>query len=675
MGDAATATRKRHPAEVAHRDVPGSEPGASGHMPCTALDDVTSARRMPIGAECVRDGGVSFRVWAPKRAGVEIVLEGGPGEGTRQACQPEPGGYFRATVPAARAGTIYRFRLDGAGDVPRSGLALPARRAARPVAGRRSATLRLDRPRLARRRIDGAGHLRDARRHLHARRDLGRGEAAAARAGRARHHDRRGDAGRRLPRRFGWGYDGVNLFAPTRLYGTPDDFRRFVDRAHALGLGVILDVVYNHLGPDGNYLAQFSDRLLHRPPRERLGRGDQLRRPGLGPGARVLRRQRRATGSTSSTSTACASTRRRASSTPRRTTSSPRSAARVRGGRARPRRPSSSPRTSRRTRGWSGRRSAGGYGLDALWNDDFHHSAVVALTGHARGLLHRLPRHAAGAALGGASTASSTRGSATPGSRQRRGTPALDLRAGALRHLPREPRPGRELRGAALRVHALTQPGPPARADGAAAARPRDADAVPGAGVRRLGPFLYFADHDARARARASARGAGRSSPSSRRSRRRRWSAAPARPRRTPATFERCKLDLARARAGTAPRTRCTATSSRSAAATRVLRRGAGRRRRRRARAPRRFVLRFFGPEAATTGCCSSTSAPTRRSRRRRSRCSPRPPGRRWALALVERGPALRRRRDGGRRSATSGLASARRGGRRPSVARRRRPS
>src|SRR5215208_3761997 len=58
--------------------------------------------------------------------------------------------------------------------------------------------------------------------------------------------------------RFGWGYDGVNLYAPSRLYGTPDDLRRFIDRAHAMGIGVILDVVYNHLGPDGNYLPEFS---------------------------------------------------------------------------------------------------------------------------------------------------------------------------------------------------------------------------------------------------------------------------------------------------------------------------------------------------------------------------------------------------------------------------------
>src|SRR5262249_48377288 len=65
-----------------------------------------------------------------------------------------------------------------------------------------------------------------------------------------------------FPGRFGWGYDGVDLFAPTRLYGEPDDLRRFIDRAHALGLAVILDVVYNHFGPDGNYLTTFSSSYL-----------------------------------------------------------------------------------------------------------------------------------------------------------------------------------------------------------------------------------------------------------------------------------------------------------------------------------------------------------------------------------------------------------------------------
>src|SRR5208283_3835009 len=59
--------------------------------------------------------------------------------------------------------------------------------------------------------------------------------------------------------RFGWGYDGVGWFAPFHHYGTPDDLRQFVDDAHGVGLGVVLDVVYNHVGPDGNYLRQFSD--------------------------------------------------------------------------------------------------------------------------------------------------------------------------------------------------------------------------------------------------------------------------------------------------------------------------------------------------------------------------------------------------------------------------------
>jgi maltooligosyltrehalose trehalohydrolase len=55
-----------------------------------------------------------------------------------------------------------------------------------------------------------------------------------------------------------WGYDGVALYAPARCYGRPDDLRRLVDRAHALGLAVILDVVYNHFGPDGAYQGAFS---------------------------------------------------------------------------------------------------------------------------------------------------------------------------------------------------------------------------------------------------------------------------------------------------------------------------------------------------------------------------------------------------------------------------------
>jgi maltooligosyltrehalose trehalohydrolase len=67
-----------------------------------------------------------------------------------------------------------------------------------------------------------------------------------------------------FPGARGWGYDGVDLFAPHHSYGGPDAMKRFVDAAHGHGLGVILDVVYNHLGPEGNYLAKFGPYFTHR---------------------------------------------------------------------------------------------------------------------------------------------------------------------------------------------------------------------------------------------------------------------------------------------------------------------------------------------------------------------------------------------------------------------------
>lgn len=66
-----------------------------------------------------------------------------------------------------------------------------------------------------------------------------------------------------FPGRWNWGYDGASLFAPARCYGTPESLCRLIDDAHGLGLGVLLDVVYNHLGPDGNYLGIYSKRYYN----------------------------------------------------------------------------------------------------------------------------------------------------------------------------------------------------------------------------------------------------------------------------------------------------------------------------------------------------------------------------------------------------------------------------
>ncbi|MBV9125246.1 MAG: malto-oligosyltrehalose trehalohydrolase, partial [Planctomycetes bacterium] len=183
-----------------------------------------------------------------------------------------------------------------------------------------------------------------------------------------------------FPGRFGWGYDGVDLFAPTRLYGSPDDFRRFVDQAHAAGLGVILDVVYNHFGPDGNYLKAFSPDYFTDRYQNEWGEPLNFDGPHSGPvrefflanagywieeyhldGLRLDATQQIFD---QSPEHILAALSRRV-----------RQAAR---GRATFLVAENEPQHTRLVRPLE----KGGFGLDALWNDDFHHSAMVVLTGH-----------------------------------------------------------------------------------------------------------------------------------------------------------------------------------------------------------------------------------------------------------------------------------------------------
>jgi maltooligosyltrehalose trehalohydrolase len=213
-------------------------------------------RRLPVGAEVLDGGGVHFRVWAPRAEAVEVVLDGGA-EGAHPL-ETDGGGYFSGVVGEARAGTRYRFRLDGDDEFPD-----PVSRYQPEGPGGPSEVV--DPGAFA---WTDAGWRGPAVRgqvlyELHVGTFTPEGTWAAA----AEQLPALADLGvtvlevmpaNEFPGRFGWGYDGVAWFAPTRLYGTPDDMRRFVDRAHALGIAVILDVVYNHLGPDGNVLPEFS---------------------------------------------------------------------------------------------------------------------------------------------------------------------------------------------------------------------------------------------------------------------------------------------------------------------------------------------------------------------------------------------------------------------------------
>lgn len=215
-------------------------------------------RRYPIGAELI-GGQTHFRVWAPKAKRLEVVIEG---EG--HALDREVSGYFSGAVTAG-AGTLYRFRLDGA----ENSYPDPASRFQ--PEGPHGPSCVVDPAQFEWTDHDWKGIKMPGQityeMHVGTFTPEGTWRAAAKELAELA---RIGITVVEMmpvadfPGEYGWGYDGVDLFAPTRLYGMPDDLRAFVNEAHSLGLGVILDVVYNHFGPDGNYLGVYSDDYLHR---------------------------------------------------------------------------------------------------------------------------------------------------------------------------------------------------------------------------------------------------------------------------------------------------------------------------------------------------------------------------------------------------------------------------
>ncbi len=212
-------------------------------------------RRYPIGAE-VTPEGVHFRVWAPKRRRVEVVLNG---DDTAVPLQREEPGYFAGLIPDARADLRYRFRLDGAGLFPD-----PASRFQ--PEGPHDASQVVDASTFVWSDAEWPGVSLEGQviYEIHVGTFTREGTWQAARNELSELADIGITVLEVMPvadfaGRFGWGYDGVLWFAPVAIYGRPDDFRAFVDEAHRLGMGVILDVVYNHLGPEGNYLKEFAE--------------------------------------------------------------------------------------------------------------------------------------------------------------------------------------------------------------------------------------------------------------------------------------------------------------------------------------------------------------------------------------------------------------------------------
>lgn len=334
-------------------------------------------RRLPAGAEVVSSGGAHFRVWAPHRKKVDVLLDGRFHE-----LQPEQDGYYSGLLRSAGAGSLYKYRLDGGDSYPD-----PASR------------FQPDGPHGFSQVVDPASFVwsdakwrgANIRGQIVYEMHVGTLTTEGTWASAIRELPRLADTGitvlevmpvNEFPGNFGWGYDGVHPYAPTRLYGRPDDFRRFVDEAHHLGLAVILDVVYNHLGPDGNYFGEFSPNYFTSKHETDWGAALNFYDEHCGPvrdffianagywirefhvdGLRLDATQNVYDESRDHILAAITREVRKAAE-----------------GRETIVVAENEPQDAKLIRPVE----QGGYGMDALWNDDFHHSAMVRMTGHCR---------------------------------------------------------------------------------------------------------------------------------------------------------------------------------------------------------------------------------------------------------------------------------------------------
>jgi maltooligosyltrehalose trehalohydrolase len=343
-------------------------------------------RQIPVGAEVLSDGSVHFRVWAPRRKTVSVVLENGidfeiTDNPIIVPLNPEKKGYFSGKVAEAREGVRYRFQLD---DDERT-YPDPASRFQPEGPGGPSMVINPLKFQWTDEGWKGVSLKGQVIYEMHIGTFTQEGTWQAA----AKYLDELSETGitvievmpvSEFSGKFGWGYDGVDPFAPTRLYGFPDDFRAFVDQAHSKGIGVILDVVYNHFGPVDNYLRMFS--LDYFTDRYETEWGEALNFDGKNCGpvreyiianAEYWIREFHLDGM-------------RLDATQSIIDRSPEHIVQA---------------LTRQARATAGSRSIiviaenepqdvrlirpavdGGFALDALWNDDFHHTAMVALTGH-----------------------------------------------------------------------------------------------------------------------------------------------------------------------------------------------------------------------------------------------------------------------------------------------------
>ncbi|RYE51042.1 MAG: DUF3459 domain-containing protein [Hyphomicrobiales bacterium] len=220
--------------------------------------------------------GTRFSLWAPERSRATVEVEGlGPFEMTAAA-----GGHFSADIDGVTAGARYWFRLDGGPNLPDLASRWQDEDGASVVVSNTFGWTDSA--------WKGVGGFDQVLYEMHIGTFTAEGTWNAASTRLAALHDLGVTVLQIMPvgtfgGAFGWGYDTTLPFAPFAPYGTPDDMRGFIDEAHRLGLGVILDVVYNHAG-DGEYYSAYSQHYFSDRQSE-WGRGFNLD----GPGSRAVR--------------------------------------------------------------------------------------------------------------------------------------------------------------------------------------------------------------------------------------------------------------------------------------------------------------------------------------------------------------------------------------------------
>jgi maltooligosyltrehalose trehalohydrolase len=450
---------------------------------------------MPIGAELVPGRGVHFRVWSPNARRVDLVLEEGPGAPAALPLEAEADGYYSGTAPDAGAGTLYRFRLD-------AGEALPDPASRFQPRGPHGPSEVIDPSTYGWTDDDWEGVRAEGQvvYEMHIGTFTAEGTWSAA----ATHLPALADLGVTVLEvmpiadfagRFGWGYDGVDLFAPTRLYGRPDDVRAFVNRAHALGLAVILDVVYNHLGPDGNYLPRFSDHYFTDRYETDWGEPIDFHGPGSAPvreffteNAAYWVREFHLDGLRLDATQNIYDVHEGSEHIIAEIAHAARTAAGSRGLYIIAENESQDAQLVRP-------QTAAGQGLDALWNDDFHHAAMVALTGRKEAYYSDYlgnPQEFVSAAKWGFLY----QGQYYSWQEKRRGTFSLDLAPASFIHfIQNHDQIANSARGA--RIHRLSSPGRLRAITALTLLGPQTPMLFMGQEFAASAPFLYFADHTA----------------------------------------------------------------------------------------------------------------------------------------------------------------------------------